>query len=168
MFGLCCAVLSHLVMSNSLWPLGLPSARLLCPWGFSRQEYSSGLPCPPPGDLPDPGIQLGSPAMLVDSVPAEYVCVGWPQNPLSPTVTWNQETAALASPHSCLSVHTEIVRDTGLLQKNSKSSQSCLPVEGFKGRWHPPHIHFKGFAYMHLTKESNQYPEHQLCGSLGK
>ena len=29
--------------------------RLLCPWGFSRQEYWSGLPCPPPGDLPDPG-----------------------------------------------------------------------------------------------------------------
>ena len=26
--------------------------------GFSRQEYWSGLPCPPPGDLPDPGIEL--------------------------------------------------------------------------------------------------------------
>ena len=24
---------------------------------FSRQEYYSGLPCPPPGDLPDPGIE---------------------------------------------------------------------------------------------------------------
>ena len=34
--------------------------------GFSRQEYWSGLPCPPPGDLPDPGIQsmsLMSPAL---------------------------------------------------------------------------------------------------------
>ena len=33
--------------------------------GFSRQEYWSGLPCPPPGDLPDPGIRsvsLESPA----------------------------------------------------------------------------------------------------------
>ena len=29
--------------------------------GFSRQEYWSGLPCPPPGDLPDPGIELTSP-----------------------------------------------------------------------------------------------------------
>ena len=28
-----------------------------CPWGFSRQEYFSGWPCPPPGDLPDPGIE---------------------------------------------------------------------------------------------------------------
>ena len=34
--------------------------------GFSRQEYWSGLPCPPPGDLPDPEIEpmsLTSPAM---------------------------------------------------------------------------------------------------------
>ena len=34
--------------------------------GFSRQEYWSGLPCPPPGDLPDPGIKpapLASPAL---------------------------------------------------------------------------------------------------------
>ena len=29
---------------------------------FSRQEYWSGLPFPPPGDLPDPGIELTSPA----------------------------------------------------------------------------------------------------------
>ena len=28
--------------------------------GFSKQEYWSGLPCPPPGDLPDPGIKLAS------------------------------------------------------------------------------------------------------------
>ena len=28
--------------------------------GFSRQEYWSGLPCPPPGDLPHPGIELMS------------------------------------------------------------------------------------------------------------
>ena len=34
-----------------------PPARLLCPWGFSRQEYWNGLPCPPPGDFPDPGIK---------------------------------------------------------------------------------------------------------------
>ena len=31
--------------------------------GFSRQEYWSGLPCPPPGDLPNPGIEFGSLAL---------------------------------------------------------------------------------------------------------
>ena len=40
------------VLSNSLQPHGLQNARLFCPWGFSRQESWSGLPCPPPGDLP--------------------------------------------------------------------------------------------------------------------
>ena len=35
----------------------LQPARLPCPWGFSRQEYWSGLPCPPRGDLPDPEIE---------------------------------------------------------------------------------------------------------------
>ena len=33
------------------------------PMGFSRQEYWSGLPFPSPGDLPDPGIKPGSPAL---------------------------------------------------------------------------------------------------------
>ena len=31
--------------------------------GFSRQEYWSGLPFPPPGNLPDPGIEPASPAL---------------------------------------------------------------------------------------------------------
>ena len=31
--------------------------------GFSRQEYWSGLPCPPPGDLPNPGVKPKSPAL---------------------------------------------------------------------------------------------------------
>ena len=43
-----CCVLSRSVVSNSLQPHGLQPARLLCSWGFSRQKYWSGLPCPPP------------------------------------------------------------------------------------------------------------------------
>ena len=39
--------------------------------GFSRQECWSGLPFPPPGDLPHPGIELGSPALQVDALPSE-------------------------------------------------------------------------------------------------
>ena len=47
--------------------------------GFSRQEYWSGLPCPPPGDLPDPGIESESavsPALKEDSLPLS--CQGSP------------------------------------------------------------------------------------------
>ena len=36
--------------------------------GFLRQEYWSGLPCLPPGDLPQPGIKLMSPALQVESL----------------------------------------------------------------------------------------------------
>jgi len=38
---------------------------------FSRQEYWSGLPFPSPGDLPDPGIEPGSPTLWADALPSE-------------------------------------------------------------------------------------------------
>ena len=55
--------------------------RLATPWDvahqaplsveFSRQEYWSGVPLPSPGDLPDPGMEPGSPAMQADPLPSE-------------------------------------------------------------------------------------------------
>ena len=39
--------------------------------GFPRQEYWSELPFPSPGDLPNPGIKSGPPALQADSLPAE-------------------------------------------------------------------------------------------------
>ena len=38
---------------------------------FSRQEYWSGLPFPSLGDLPNPGIEPGSPALQADALPSE-------------------------------------------------------------------------------------------------
>ena len=38
---------------------------------FSRLEYWSGLPFPFPGDLPDPGIEPGSPTLQADALPSE-------------------------------------------------------------------------------------------------
>ena len=43
--------------------------------GFSRQEHWSGLPCPPPGDLPNSGLESRSPALQVDSLPSKPLCV---------------------------------------------------------------------------------------------
>ena len=65
-------VLSHSVTSNSLQPHGLQPVRLPCPWRFSRQEYWSGLPCPRPGNLPNPGIKPRSPILQVDSLPLSH------------------------------------------------------------------------------------------------
>ena len=52
-------------MSASLQPHGLWLARLVYSWDSPGKNWS-GLPCPPPGDLPDPGIEpasLTSPAL---------------------------------------------------------------------------------------------------------
>ena len=68
---LCCAVLSHSVVSDSLQPHGLQHTKLPCPWGLSRQEHWSALPCPPPGDFPNPEIEPRSPSLKADSLPAE-------------------------------------------------------------------------------------------------
>ena len=67
----CFAVLSHSVMSDSCDPIDcrLPVSSLSM--GFSRQEYWSGQPCPAPGDLPNPGIIPGSPALQADSLLTE-------------------------------------------------------------------------------------------------
>ena len=62
----CVCVVSHSVMSYSLWPHRVYEAPLsMAPlsMGFSRQEYWSGLPFSPPEDLPDPGIKSVSPEL---------------------------------------------------------------------------------------------------------
>ena len=45
--------------------------------GFSRQEYWSGLPFPSPGDLPNSGIELTSPASQADSLPRSHRGSPW-------------------------------------------------------------------------------------------
>ena len=56
--------------------------------GFPRQEYWSGLPCPPPGDLPDPGIEPAPPASQADSLPTEPP--GKPfSNGVHPHISWD-------------------------------------------------------------------------------
>ena len=64
---LCCPALSCSVMSNSLQPHGLEPARLLCPWNSPGKNtgLSSLLS---PGDLSNPGIKPGPPALQKDSL----------------------------------------------------------------------------------------------------
>ena len=58
-------MLSHLAVSDSLQPMDYTASQAPLSMEFSSQEYWSELSCPPPGDLPDPGIEptsLASPA----------------------------------------------------------------------------------------------------------
>ena len=61
---------SHSVVSDSATPWTVTCQAPLS-MGFSRQEYWSGLPLPSPGDLPDSGIEAGSPVLQADSSPSE-------------------------------------------------------------------------------------------------
>ena len=63
-----CAVLSHDQLFATLWTVVCQAPLSM---GFSRQESWSGLPCPPPELLHDPGIELAFPALQVDSLPSE-------------------------------------------------------------------------------------------------
>ena len=61
---------SHSVMSNS--GIAWTAARQVpLSIRFSRQEYWSGWPFPSLADLPNPGIEPGSPALQADSLPSE-------------------------------------------------------------------------------------------------
>ena len=47
------------------------ASQALLSMGFPKQEYLRGLPFPSPGDIPDPGIELVSPALQADSLLSE-------------------------------------------------------------------------------------------------
>ena len=57
-------VLSHVQLFGTPWTVACQAPLSM---GFSRQEYWSGSPIPSPGDLPNPGIKPGSPALQADS-----------------------------------------------------------------------------------------------------
>ena len=59
---------SHSNVSNSVTPW-TEALQTPLSMGLPRQEYWSRLPIPPPGDLPDPGIEPGSLALQADSEP---------------------------------------------------------------------------------------------------
>ena len=61
-------------MSDSLQPYGLWPVRLLCPCDFLGKNIGVDCHFPPPGDIPDPGIEPGppvSPALWANSLPTE-------------------------------------------------------------------------------------------------
>ena len=58
-------------MSDSLGPHGLYPTKLLSPWDFPGNSTGVDFHFPSPGDLPDPGIEPGFPALQADSLPTE-------------------------------------------------------------------------------------------------
>ena len=70
----CCAMLSCVRLFGTTWTIACQAPLSM---EFSRQEQWIGLPFPPPGDLPDPGIEpmsLSSPALAGRSLPLHHLC----------------------------------------------------------------------------------------------
>ena len=76
--------------------------------GFSRQEYWSGLPCPPPGDLPDPGID--SVSLVSPTLAGSFFTTEMPGKPDVYLGAWN------------------------ILSREKKNSSSYDPTPGMRGR----------------------------------
>ena len=72
-------VLSHFSLVQLFVTLWIVAHQAPLSMGFSRQKYWSGLPCPPPGGLPDPGIKAMFPALQRDSLllshPGRHICL---------------------------------------------------------------------------------------------
>ena len=65
----CVCVFSHVWLFVTLRTIACQSPLFM---GFSKQAHWSGLPRPPPGDLPHPGMELVSPALQADSLPLSH------------------------------------------------------------------------------------------------
>ena len=112
---------------------------------FSRQEYWSGLPFPSPGDLPNPGIEPGSPALWADALPSEP-----PGNLTKAIIPLNisghsksdlAEQMPLVRVSGCLPVHWALNRTkrwgrVGFTLCLSRGARSLLPLNtGALGSW---------------------------------
>jgi len=67
-------LLSRVRLFTTPWTVACqvpPSTGFPPSMGFSRQDCWSGLPFPSPGDLPDPGMEPGSPSLQADTLPSE-------------------------------------------------------------------------------------------------
>ena len=107
--SLCCAQ-SCLTLCDPM-DCSLPASSV---HGFSRQQYWSGLPCPPPGHFPNPGMEPGSPALHADSLHLSHQ--GSPQLSLGrrkrqkinlkAILLFRKTNTKLSKNHMCMHTHT--------------------------------------------------------------
>ena len=118
------------VMSHSLPPHGLQPAKLLCPWGFSRQEYCSGVPGPPPEHLPDPGIEPALKEMAPHSSTLAWR-IPMDRGAWQATVHGVEKSRTRLSAHARAHTHTHTHTKGGILtfiSKTEKSSSTQHPL----------------------------------------
>ena len=117
---------SHVWLYATLWTV---TRQALLSMGFSRQEYWSALPCPPPGDLPDPGMKptsLASPA-LADSFFS--ISTTWETIYIHTHITYTHThtdtyISTYIHMHICMYIHTYMYPETENMCKTALSPLS--------------------------------------------
>ena len=106
--------------------------------GILQARILSGLPCPPPGDLPDPGIELAFPALVEDSSPPEPPGVSFcpPHGPGNPNlVCYFPEVGELPGPKQTASPRDMLCEvgwfGFGILESPSEPVLGCHPEDGW-------------------------------------
>ena len=110
---------------------------------FLRQEYWSGLPCPPLGDLPNPGIKPRSPTLQADSLPFE-----------PPTIPRNSKKDFFRKFQAGLSVMSQEDRSWILSNSSHRIKLNSFPED--KKRCYYPHPG---------VEASNKWKPHRAAGT---
>ena len=111
--------------------------------GFSRQEYWSGLPCLPPGDLPDPGVE--------------------PAFPVSPALAGGFfTTSATLETRALLHYTANLVCPTLCFQKTFTEEVTLTLSTSFQGFPSMPLASFLGLCFSLCSKEDNGEPNSDL------
>ena len=121
------------------WLVAMLCSTLATPWtvalqaplsmGFARQEYWSGLPFPTPGDVPDPRIEPGSPALQAEFLPTELQG----KSPHSRACAETREATAMKS----LRIAT---RESPCAATNTQHSQNKTHMHTYIGLSHQSHF----------------------------
>ena len=132
-----CYLFSHVQLFVNPWTVACQAPLSM---GFSRQEYWSGLLRPPPGNLPDPGIEPTSPALQGDSLPSEPSIWRAERAPIPPRRLWSTNQA------NCLTQKEPRTYTGGSQESNYKwpirkdaSSQSKLEKCSLRHFFPPTH-----------------------------
>ena len=127
---------SHFQLFVTLWTIARQAPLSM---GFSRQEYRSGVPCPPPGDIPNPGIQLAS--LMCPALPGKFFSTAPPGNSL--IILWGrcyycspftgEGTEAQKGKVTCPPSHTASRWTAGVLIAGSGSVHAAFLSWGVHG-----------------------------------
>ena len=141
--------------------------------GFSRQEYWSGLPFPSPGDLPNPGIEPGSPSLQADALPSEPP--GKPSKVRIAKLSCNDKKFAFFPPHQLVRKRTDFPGNFQVEQwvthatwRGCKSDGQKQGPAGGEGETYFPSSGTKGYHYLATCSPIIMSPSFKLFAIILK